>query len=149
MGVPRLADGDTGYGEALNVMHMVRCFEEAGAGAVHLEDQALSKKCGHLSGKDLMPAGDLAAKIAAAKKAARDILIVARTDAAGVLGVLGHDAAVERTKLSVGAGAEAIFPEARIERATFENFAADLPGVPPLTQHHGVRQDALLHRGRV
>ena len=54
-GLPLLVDGDTGYGEALNVMHMVRSFEEAGAGAVHLEDQILPKKCGHLNGKALSP----------------------------------------------------------------------------------------------
>ena len=78
-----LVDGDTGYGEVLNVMHMVRTFEEAGAGAVHLEDQILPKKCGHLNGKALVPALDMAAKVAAAKKASRDIVIMARTDAAG------------------------------------------------------------------
>ena len=61
-GLPLLVDGDTGYGEALNVMHMVRTFEDAGAGAVHLEDQILPKKCGHLNGKNLVPAEDMAAK---------------------------------------------------------------------------------------
>ena len=95
-GLPLLVDGDTGYGEALNVMHMVRTFEDAGAGAVHLEDQILPKKCGHLNGKNLVSAMDMATKVAAAKKAARDIVIVARTDAAGVE---GFDAAVGRAKL--------------------------------------------------
>jgi methylisocitrate lyase len=60
-GLPLLVDGDTGYGEALNVMHMVRTFEEAGAGAVHLEDQLLPKKCGHLNDKKLADARDMAA----------------------------------------------------------------------------------------
>lgn len=128
-GLPLLVDGDTGYGEALNVMHMVRTFEDAGAGAVHLEDQILPKKCGHLNGKNLVPAEDMAAKVAAAKKASRDIVIVARTDAAGVE---GYDAAVERAKLYVAAGADAIFPEALIKRDMFEKFASDLPGVPLL-----------------
>lgn len=128
-GLPLLVDGDTGYGEALNVMHMVRTFEDAGAGAVHLEDQILPKKCGHLNGKNLVPAEDMAAKVAAAKKASRDIVIVARTDAAGVE---GYDAAVERAKLYVAAGADAIFPEALVKREMFEKFAADLPGVPLL-----------------
>jgi methylisocitrate lyase len=128
-GLPLLVDGDTGYGEALNVMHMVRSFEDAGAGAVHLEDQILPKKCGHLNGKNLVPAEDMAAKVAAAKKASRDIVIVARTDAAGVE---GYDAAVERAKLYVEAGADAIFPEALIKRDMFEKFASDLPGVPLL-----------------
>ena len=65
-GLPLLVDGDTGYGEALNVMHMVRSFEEAGAGAVHLEDQILPKKCGHLNGKALVSPVDMATKVAAA-----------------------------------------------------------------------------------
>jgi methylisocitrate lyase len=128
-GLPLLVDGDTGYGEALNVMHMVRTFEDAGAGAVHLEDQILPKKCGHLNGKNLVSPHDMAAKVAAAKKASRDIVIVARTDAAGVE---GYDAAVARAKLYVEAGADAIFPEALITRDMFEKFAQDLPGVPLL-----------------
>ena len=128
-GLPLLVDGDTGYGEALNVMHMVRTFEEAGAGAVHLEDQILPKKCGHLNGKNLVPPHDMAAKVAAAKRASRDIFIVARTDAAAVE---GYDAAVARAKLYVEAGADAIFPEALITRDMFEKFAQDMPGVPLL-----------------
>lgn len=125
-GLPLLVDGDTGYGEALNVMHMVRTFEDAGAGAVHLEDQILPKKCGHLNGKKLADVHDMAAKVAAAKKAARDIVVIARTDAAGVE---GFDAAVERAKLYVAAGADAIFPEALNTRDMFEKFAAAMPGV--------------------
>ncbi|BBE33329.1 methylisocitrate lyase [Sphingosinicella microcystinivorans] len=125
-GLPLLVDGDTGYGEALNVMHMVRTFEDAGAGAVHLEDQILPKKCGHLNGKKLVDAMDMATKVAAAKKAARDIVVVARTDAAAVE---GFDAAVTRAKLYVEAGADAIFPEALVTREMFTAFAAALPGV--------------------
>jgi len=125
-GLPLLVDGDTGYGEALNVMHMVRAFEEAGAGAVHLEDQILPKKCGHLNGKKLADAHDMAAKVAAARRAARDLVIVARTDAAGVE---GFEAAVDRAKLYVAAGADAIFPEALNTRAMFEAFAKAMPGV--------------------
>jgi methylisocitrate lyase len=128
-GLPLLVDGDTGYGEALNAMHMVRTFEEAGAGAVHLEDQVLPKKCGHLNGKALVSPEDMAAKVAAARKAARDLVIVARTDAAGVE---GFDAAVERAKRYVDAGAEAIFPEALVTREMFEKFAAAMPDVPLL-----------------
>lgn len=127
--LPLLVDGDTGYGEVLNVMHMVRTFEDAGAGAVHLEDQILPKKCGHLNGKNLVPALDMAAKVAAAKKASRDIVIMARTDAAGVE---GFDAAVDRAKMYVDAGADAIFPEALNTREMFEKFARVLPNVPLL-----------------
>jgi len=128
-GLPLLVDGDTGYGEALNVMHMVRTFEDAGAGAVHLEDQILPKKCGHLNGKALVSAHDMAAKVAAAKKASRDIVIIARTDAAGVE---GFEAAIDRAKLYVEAGADAIFPEALNTREMFEKFATEMPGVPLL-----------------
>nr|WP_314435218.1 methylisocitrate lyase [uncultured Brevundimonas sp.] len=128
-GLPLLVDGDTGYGEVLNVMHMVRTFEDAGAGAVHLEDQVLPKKCGHLNGKNLVPALDMAAKVAAAKKASRDIVIMARTDAAGVE---GFDAAVDRARMYVDAGADAIFPEALNTHEMFEKFARAMPGVPLL-----------------
>jgi methylisocitrate lyase len=128
-GLPLLVDGDTGYGEALNVMHMVRTFEEAGAGAVHLEDQILPKKCGHLNGKRLAEPDDMAAKVAAAKRAARDMVIIARTDAAVVE---GFDAAVARARLYVAAGADAIFPEALGDREEFMRFAAALAGVPLL-----------------
>src|SRR5438270_5949434 len=70
-GLPVLVDGDTGYGEALNVMHMVRSFEDAGAAAGHIEDQLLPKKCGHLNDKKLADAHDMAAKVAAATKSRR------------------------------------------------------------------------------
>jgi methylisocitrate lyase len=96
---------------------------------VHLEDQILPKKCGHLNGKNLVPAIDMAAKVAAARRASRDIVIVARTDAAGVE---GFDAAVDRAKMYVDAGAEAIFPEALNTRDMFEKFAKALPNVPLL-----------------
>ena len=125
-GLPLLVDGDTGYGEALNVMHMVRSFEESGAGAVHLEDQLLPKKCGHLNDKKLAPAADMAAKVAAAAKASRDLVIIARTDAAASEGIEG---AVARAKLYVEAGADAIFPEALTSVEMFKEMRAALPGV--------------------
>ncbi|WKW49950.1 methylisocitrate lyase [Rhodomicrobium lacus] len=128
-GLPLLVDGDTGYGEALNVMHMVRTFEDAGAGAVHIEDQLLPKKCGHLNDKKLADARDMAAKVAAAAKARRHLVIVARTDAAASEGL---DAAVARARLYVEAGADAIFPEALTSAAMFQEFARRLPGVPLL-----------------
>jgi len=88
-----LVDGDTGYGEALNVMQMVRSFEDAGAAAVHIEDQLLPKKCGHLSDKKLATPGDMALKVHAARKARRDLVIIARTDA---IASEGMDGAVAR-----------------------------------------------------
>lgn len=128
-GLPLLVDGDTGYGEALNVMHMVRTFEDAGAGAVHLEDQLLPKKCGHLNDKKLADAHDMAAKVAAAAKARRHLYIIARTDAAASEGL---DGAVARAKLYMEAGADAIFPEALNTADMFHEFAARMPGVPLL-----------------
>lgn len=125
-GLPLLVDGDTGYGEALNVMHMVRTFEEAGAGAVHLEDQLLPKKCGHLNDKKLATASDMAAKVAAAATARRHLRIIARTDAAASEGLEG---AIARAKLYVEAGADAIFPEALTSIEMFKEVRAALPGV--------------------
>lgn len=118
--LPVLVDGDTGFGEALNVMNMVRAFEEVGAAAVQIEDQILPKKCGHLNDKQLIAPEDMAAKIAAAVKARRHLYIVARTDAVASEGI---DAAIRRAKLYVEAGADAIFPEALTEREAFDKFA--------------------------
>ncbi|MBR0651853.1 methylisocitrate lyase [Roseomonas terrae] len=124
--LPVLVDGDTGYGEALNVMHMVRTFEEAGAAAVHLEDQLLPKKCGHLNDKKLAAAEDMAAKVAAARKARKHLYIIARTDAAASESI---DGAVARAKLYLEAGADAIFPEALTTKEMFVEFAKRMPGV--------------------
>ena len=128
-GLPLLVDGDTGYGEALNVMHMVRVFEEAGAGAVHIEDQLLPKKCGHLNDKKLADAHDMAAKVAAAARARRHLYVIARTDAAASEGI---DGAVARARLYLEAGADAIFPEALTTAEMFREFARRMPGVPLL-----------------
>ena len=119
--LPVLVDGDTGYGEALNVMHMVRSFEDAGAAAVHIEDQLLPKKCGHLNDKKLADPIDMAAKIAAAVKARRHLYIIARTDAVASEGM---DAAVARALHYLKAGADAIFPEALHDREMFREFAS-------------------------
>jgi methylisocitrate lyase len=125
-GLPVLVDGDTGYGEALNVMHMVRCFEEAGAAAVHIEDQLLPKKCGHLNDKKLATVEDMAAKVHAASKARRHLYIIARTDAAASEGI---DGAVARARKFLEAGADAIFPEALVNADMFRAFAKAMPGV--------------------
>lgn len=118
--LPVLVDGDTGHGEALNVMHMVRSFEDAGAAAVHIEDQLLPKKCGHLNDKKLADPREAAAKIAAAVKARRHLYIIARTDAAASEGM---DGAVARAKLFLEAGADAVFPEALTTAEMFREFA--------------------------
>jgi methylisocitrate lyase len=125
-GLPLLVDGDTGYGEALNVMHMVRSFEDAGGAAVQLEDQLLPKKCGHLNDKKLASVDEMSAKVAAARKARRHLYIIARTDAAATEGIEG---AVARAKAYLEAGADAIFPEALTTPEMFKEFASRMPGV--------------------
>ena len=131
--LPVLVDGDTGYGEALNVMHMVRAFEDAGAAAVHIEDQLLPKKCGHLNDKRLAAPEDMAAKIAAAARARRHLYIIARTDAAASEGL---DGAVARAKRYLDAGADAIFPEALTNADMFREFArrVDAPLLANMTE---------------
>jgi methylisocitrate lyase len=121
-GAALLCDADTGFGEALNVERTVRLFESAGAAGIHLEDQMLPKRCGHLSGKALVDAETAAAKIraAVAAKSDPDFVIVARTDARGVT---GFDDAVRRARMYLEAGADAIFPEAMESADEFRAFA--------------------------
>lgn len=124
-GLPLVVDADTGFGEALNVVSAVRELEWAGAAAVQLEDQPLPKKCGHLSGKSVVPAEEMARKVAAAASARRHTLIVARTDARAVEGLEG---AVRRALLYQEAGADVIFPEALESEEEFAEFARRVGG---------------------
>jgi methylisocitrate lyase len=132
-GLPLVVDGDTGYGEALNVMHMVRTFEDAGAAAVHIEDQILPKKCGHLNDKRLASADDAAAKIAAAVTARRHLIIIARTDAAASEGL---DGAVARAKRYLAAGADVVFADALHSAEAFREFVrrVDAPVLANMTE---------------
>ena len=123
-GSPVVVDGDTGYGEALNVMRLVRELEEAGAAAVQIEDQVLPKKCGHLNDKRLADADDMARKLAAARRARNHLQIVARTDAAAQ----SLDEAIQRARLYREAGADIIFPEALTSDDDFRTFAAAVDG---------------------
>jgi methylisocitrate lyase len=120
--LPLLCDADTGFGEALNVERTVRLFESAGVAGIHLEDQVLPKRCGHLSGKQLVTPEVMAAKIRAAVNARRDpsFVIMARTDARSVN---GFDDAVRRAESYLEAGADAVFPEALESEAEFAAFA--------------------------
>jgi methylisocitrate lyase len=129
--LPLLCDADTGFGEALNVERTVRLFEDAGVAGIHLEDQQLPKRCGHLSGKQLVEADFMASKIRAAVSARRDadFVVIARTDARGVL---GFEEAIRRARLYVAAGADAVFPEALESRDEFAAFARALAPVPLL-----------------
>ncbi|MDQ7801782.1 MAG: methylisocitrate lyase [Armatimonadota bacterium] len=124
-GLPLVVDADTGFGEALNVLAAVRELEWAGAAAIQLEDQPLPKKCGHLSGKSVVPSEEMARKVAAAASARRHALIVARTDARAVEGL---DGAVRRALLYREAGADILFPEALESEAEFAEFARRVGG---------------------
>jgi 2-methylisocitrate lyase-like PEP mutase family enzyme len=125
---PVIVDADTGYGNALNVVRTVKTFERAGAAAIQLEDQSLPKRCGHLDGKTLVPAGEMVGKIKAALDAREDALIIARTDA---VAVEGFDAAMERAERYLEAGADVLFIEALRSiddmKAATKRFAARVP----------------------
>jgi len=125
--LPLVCDADTGFGEALNVERTVRLFEAAGVAGIHLEDQELPKRCGHLSGKSLIEAEEMAGKIRAAVAAKRDpdFFLIARTDARGVN---GFEDAVARALLYRQAGADAIFPEAMESAEEFARFAKEVTG---------------------
>ncbi len=123
--LPLIVDGDTGYGEVLNVMRTVKELERAGAGAVHIEDQVLTKKCGHLNDKRLIAPEDAAAKVGAAKRASSHLRIIARTDAAAVEGLKG---AIKRANLYKDAGADIVFPDALPSEDDFRTFADSVPG---------------------
>ncbi len=125
VGVPALADADTGYGPPLAVMRTVREFEQAGLAGLQLEDQEDPKRCGHLPGKRLVPVSEMTQKIAAAVQARRDpeFLLIARTDARAVEGL---DAAIRRAQAYARAGADAIFPEALESAEEFRAFAQGL-----------------------
>jgi methylisocitrate lyase len=120
-----LCDADTGFGEALNVERTVRLFETAGVAGIHIEDQRLPKRCGHLSGKQLIEPQVMVAKIRAAVASRRDpdFVILARTDARAVT---GFEDALQRAHLYLEAGADAIFPEALETAEEFAAFAANL-----------------------
>jgi methylisocitrate lyase len=123
--IPVVVDADTGFGPPLTVMRAVREFERAGVAGIQLEDQATPRKCGHLPGKRLVATRDMVNRILAAVEARqdRDVLIVARTDARAVEGL---DAAVQRARAYVDAGADAIFPEALESAEEFRSFAERL-----------------------
>ena len=120
--VPLIADADTGYGNALNVRRTVQTYEAAGVAALHIEDQITPKRCGHLSGHQVIPRGEFAGKIRAAAEARtdRDLLIIARTDA---ISAVDFDEALRRGEAAVKAGADVLFIEAPRDEAQVERVA--------------------------
>jgi len=128
--VPVLADADTGFGNPVNMVRTVRALERAGAAGVQIEDQVFPKKCGHFTGKDVIPVGEMVQKVKAAVDSRRDgdFQIVARTDARAVA---GFEAALERAHAFIEAGADATFVEAPVSTAELAKIAQALP-VPQL-----------------
>lgn len=129
--VPVVADADTGYGNPLNVIRTVLDFERAGVAGIHLEDQVMPKRCGHLSGKVLVPQDEMVAKVRAAVSARTDadFVVIARTDARAVEGMEG---ALRRASAYLDAGADVLFVEAPETEAEIERVAAEFAGVPLL-----------------
>ena len=119
--IPIIVDADTGFGSALNVHHTVRALEQAGANGIQLEDQVMPKKCGHFSGKEVVPRAEAVEHIRAAVEARRDpdFQIIARTDARAVLGL---DEALARAEAFIEAGADVTFVEAPEDRAEIETI---------------------------
>lgn len=119
--LPIIVDVDTGFGEALNVARTVKKMESIGAAAIHIEDQVMPKRCGHLPGKELVDADEMVKKVISALEARRmDLVVIARTDARAVGGL---DLAIERARLYVKAGADMAFADALESPEEFEEFA--------------------------
>jgi 2-methylisocitrate lyase-like PEP mutase family enzyme len=120
--VPLIADADTGYGNALNVRRTVQAYEAAGVAALHIEDQITPKRCGHLSGHQIVPRGEFVGKIRAAVEARTDpdLLVIARTDA---ISAVGLDEALRRGEAAAKAGADVLFIEAPRTDAQVEQVA--------------------------
>ncbi|WP_347344961.1 methylisocitrate lyase [Microbacterium sp.] len=133
--LPALIDADTGFGEPMNVARTIQTLEDAGVAGCHIEDQVNPKRCGHLDGKSVVDADTAIKRIRAAVDARRDpdFLVMARTD---IRAVEGLDAAIDRAKGLVDAGADAIFPEAMRTLAEFEAMRAalDVPILANMTE---------------
>jgi len=133
--LPAIIDADTGFGEPMNVARTIQTLEDAGLAGTHIEDQVNPKRCGHLDGKSVVDADTAVKRIRAAADARRDpdFLLMARTD---IRAVEGLDAAIDRAKALVDAGADAVFPEAMRDLAEFEAMASalDVPILANMTE---------------
>jgi 2-methylisocitrate lyase-like PEP mutase family enzyme len=131
IGIPIIADADTGYGNAVNLVRTVREFERIGVAAIHIEDQITPKRCGHLDGKEVIPLAEMEMKLHAALKTRTDsdFCIIARTDARGVH---GFDDAIQRAKAFAKLGVDAIFVEAPQSEEELAEIPRRLPDIPLL-----------------
>ena len=131
--LPIIVDGDTGYGEVVNVIRLVSEIESVGAAAIQIEDQILPKKCGHLNGKQIISKQEMMVKIQAASEASNNLKIIARTDSVQNEGI---ESAIERAKDYVNSGADIIFPEALTSKEDFKKFSknVDVPILANMTE---------------
>ncbi len=129
--IPIIADADTGYGNAINLVRSVREFERAGVAAIHIEDQITPKRCGHLEGKEVITLAEMEKKLAAAlaSRSDPDFCIIGRTDARGVNGL---EDAIRRARAFANLGVDAIFVEAPQSESELEEIPRALPDVPLL-----------------
>ena len=137
--IPLQADGDTGYGNAINVYYTTRAFEQAGVVCLMLEDQVWPKRCGHMKGKQVIDAEEMVKKIEAAVAARKDpdFCIKARTDAAGILGI---DEAIRRANLYADAGADLLFADALLTREDIKRFAGETKKPVSVNMGYGIRK---------
>lgn len=146
--LPVLVDADTGFGEPMSAARTVSELEDAGVAGCHFEDQVNPKRCGHLDGKEVVPADLMVRRLSAAVRERRDseFVICARTDAAGVEGI---DSAIERAKAYHDAGADLIFTEALHTEDEFARFREAVPDVPLLANMTEFGKTELLPAGRL
>lgn len=137
--IPIQADGDTGYGNGINVYYSTKAFEQAGVVCLMLEDQVWPKRCGHMKGKQVISAKEMVKKIEAAAAARNDpdFCIKARTDAAGVLGI---DEAIRRANLYADAGADLLYADALLSREDIKRFAGETKKPVAVNMGFGIRQ---------
>jgi len=123
--IPVTADADTGYGNAVNVYHTVKLFEQTGVAGINLEDQVFPKRCGHLKGKEIISMEEMVKKIEAAVSARKDpdFVINARTDAAAIAGI---DEAIKRANAYIDAGADMVFPDAVLSEEDISKFVTQV-----------------------
>lgn len=136
--LPLIADGDTGYGNAVNVFHMVRAFEQAGVSGLMIEDQVWPKRCGHMKGKEVISAEEMVEKIHAAAEARRDpaFVIKARTDAYGTHGL---EEAIRRLNLYAEAGADLLFADAVLREQDIGTTARNVSKPMSVNMGFGIR----------
>jgi 2-methylisocitrate lyase-like PEP mutase family enzyme len=136
VGIPLIADADTGYGNALSAQRAARAFERAGVAAFHLEDQTFPKKCGHYDDKGLVPTTEMVQKLVAVRDALTDpdFIVIARTDA---IAVEGYEAALTRAAAYLEAGADMVFVEAPTTEQQIADIAKRLSGYKLINMFHG------------